>query len=74
MGRTEHERTGGVGDTWLAHWSAITDAKCKVVPYLRPTKHTPGAAASSDLSVEIKPPQNHLELVLDPSDAALKKE
>ena len=29
-------------------------------------------AATSDLKVEIKPPKTHLELVLDPSDAALK--
>jgi len=29
-------------------------------------------AATSDLQVEIKPPKTHLELVLDPSDAAVK--
>ena len=34
---------GGVGDTSLANWSAITNAKCKVAPYLCPTKHAPGA-------------------------------
>ena len=32
------------------------------------------AAATSDLQVEIKPPKTHLELVLDSSDAAVKKE
>lgn len=32
------------------------------------------AAATSDLKVEIKPPKTHLELVLDPSDAALIKQ
>ena len=32
------------------------------------------AAATSDLRVEIKPPKTHLELVLDPSDAAVKKQ
>jgi hypothetical protein len=32
------------------------------------------AAATSDLQVEIKPPKTHLDLVLDSSDAALKKE
>lgn len=31
-------------------------------------------ASTSDLKVEIKPPKTHLELVLDPSDAAVKKE
>jgi len=31
-------------------------------------------ASTSDLQVEIKAPKTHLELVLDPSDAALKKE
>ena len=31
-------------------------------------------AATSDLKVEIKPPKTHLDLVLDPSDAAVKKE
>jgi hypothetical protein len=30
-------------------------------------------AATSDLQVEIKPPKTHLELVLDPSVAAVKK-
>ena len=30
-------------------------------------------AATSDLRVGIKPPKTHLELVLDPSDAALTK-
>jgi len=32
------------------------------------------AAATSDLKVEIKPPKTHLELVLDLSDAAVRKE
>ena len=31
-------------------------------------------AATSDLKVEIKPPKTHLELVLDPSDAAARKQ
>lgn len=31
------------------------------------------AAATSDLRVGFKPPKTHLELVLDPSDAALTK-
>ena len=34
---------GGVGDTSLANWSAITDTKCKVATYLCPSKHAPGA-------------------------------
>jgi prepilin-type N-terminal cleavage/methylation domain-containing protein len=34
---------GGAGNTSLANWAAITNAKCKVAPYLCPTKHAPGA-------------------------------
>ena len=44
----------------------------KPSPSLIDKKHE--TVAKSDLSVELKPPETHLELVLDPSDPALTKQ